>query len=277
MQSWSPGRGWVRAEVLVVLALSLGRSAVYSLLALTEALAAGPLSTQSTALNPSLQENPWLDLLRQLLSIGFTLAPVGLVVLLLAATAGSLRQALGDLGLDLARPARDLLHGVLITAGIGIPGLAVYYLGRLLGATVEVVPAALDTHWWTVPVLVLHALTGDSHVVELASNDGYLLQYFAGVKWHLANPAVADGAPFGAEIERLGWSPRAIVLASAVLRGAYHTYQGIGPGLANLVMGLVFGAWYLRTRRTMPLVIAHTLLDVVAFVGYALLKGVLGL
>ena len=55
MQSWSPGRGWVRAEVLVVLALSLGRSAVYSLLALAEALAAGPLSTQSTALNPSLQ------------------------------------------------------------------------------------------------------------------------------------------------------------------------------------------------------------------------------
>ena len=35
-------------------------------------------------------------------------------------------------------------------------------------------------------------------------------------------------------------------------------------------MGLVFGAWYLRTRRTMPLVIAHTLLDVVAFVGYPL-------
>src|SRR5690606_41096342 len=62
-------------------------------------------------------------------------------------------------------------------------------------------------------------------------------------------------------LERLGWSPRAIVLASAVLRGAYHTYQGIGPGLANLVMGLVFGTWYLRTRRTLPLIIAHTLLD----------------
>ena len=67
------------------------------------------------------------------------------------------------------------------------------------------------------------------------------------------------------------------MLASAVLRGAYHTYQGVGPGLANLVMGLVFGTWYLRTRRAMPLVIAHTLLDVVAFVGYALLKDVLGI
>ncbi|MDN5822585.1 MAG: CPBP family intramembrane metalloprotease, partial [Brachybacterium sp.] len=60
-------------------------------------------------------------------------------------------------------------------------------------------------------------------------------------------------------------------------RGAYHTYQGVGPGLANLVMGLVFGQWYRRTRRTLPLVIAHTLLDVFAFVGYALLQDALGL
>ena len=42
-----------------------------------------------------------------------------------------------------------------------------------------------------------------------------------------------------------------------------------------VVMGLVFGEWYRRTRRTMPLVIAHTLLDVFAFVGYALLQDVI--
>ena len=60
-----------------------------------------------------------------------------------------------------------------------------------------------------------------------------------------------------------------------MLRGAYHTYQGIGPGLANLAMGLVFGEFYRRTRRTMPLVVAHTLIDVFAFVGYALLKNLI--
>src|SRR5699024_12227739 len=49
--------------------------------------------------------------------------------------------------------------------------------------------------------------------------------------------------------------------------------QGVGPGLANLGMGLVFGEWYRRTRRTLPLVVAHTLIDVFAFVGYALLQG----
>jgi hypothetical protein len=34
---------------------------------------------------------------------------------------------------------------------------------------------------------------------------------------------------------------------------------------------------YLRTRRVMPLVVAHTLLDVVAFAGYHLLGDVLDL
>ena len=253
MQTLTPSRRLVRAEVLIVLALSLGRSAVYSTIALIQALAAGPLSEQSTALNSSLQENPWLDLLQQLLSIGFTLMPVALVLLLLALTAGSLHQALVDLGLDLGRPLRDLLHGVLIAAGIGVPGLAIYYLGRALGATVEVVPAALDTHWWTLPVLVLHAVK--NAVLEEVIVVGYLFQ----------------------RLERLGWSPRRIIIASALLRGAYHTYQGVGPGIANLVMGLVFGEWYRRTRRTMPLIIAHTLLDVVAFVGYALLKDVISI
>ena len=253
METIAPSRSWLRAEVLIVLALSLGRSAVYSLLSLVRALASGPLSGQSTALNSSLQENPWLDLLYQLLSIAFTLTPVALVVLLLALTAGSLRQALRDLGLDPGRRLQDLRDGVLLTAGIGLPGLAIYYLGRLLGATVEVIPAALDAHWWTVPVLVLHAVK--NAVLEEVIVVGYLFQ----------------------RLERLGWSGRRIIVVSALLRGAYHTYQGIGPGLANLVMGLVFGEWYRRTRRTLPLIIAHTLLDVVAFVGYALLRDVLGL
>ena len=247
----TPSRAWLHAEVLIVLGLSLGRSAVYSLLALAQALAAGPLSEQSTALNSSLREDPWLDLLHQLLSVTFALVPVALVMLLLTLTAGSLRQALQDLGMDLGRPLRDLAHGVLLTSGIGVPGLAIYYLGRLLGATVEVIPAALDTHWWTLPVLVLHAVK--NAVLEEVIVVGYLFQ----------------------RLERLGWSARRIIVVSAVLRGAYHTYQGVGPGLANLVMGLVFGEWYRRTRRTLPLVIAHTVLDVFAFVGYALLRDVI--
>ena len=57
-----------------------------------------------------------------------------------------------------------------------------------------------------------------------------------------------------------------------LIRGSYHLYQGFGGFVGNLVMGIIFGWFYTRTKRVMPLVVAHTILDVVAFVGYALLK-----
>ena len=69
---------------------------------------------------------------------------------------------------------------------------------------------------------------------------------------------------------------RLALVLSALLRGSYHLYQGFGAFLGNAVMGLVLGAYYQRRGRVMPLVVAHTLLDVVAFVGYTLAKGRLG-
>jgi membrane protease YdiL (CAAX protease family) len=35
-------------------------------------------------------------------------------------------------------------------------------------------------------------------------------------------------------------------------------------------MGLIFGAIYLRTQRLAPLIVAHVLIDITAFVGYPL-------
>ena len=61
-----------------------------------------------------------------------------------------------------------------------------------------------------------------------------------------------------------------IILVSAVIRGSYHLYQGFGGFIGNLIMGLIFGLIYLRFKRVAPLVVAHTLLDIGAFVGYAL-------
>ena len=62
----------------------------------------------------------------------------------------------------------------------------------------------------------------------------------------------------------------AVIAASALLRGAYHLYQGVGAGFGNLAMGVIFAAWFLRTGRVWPLVIAHFLIDAVAFTGYPL-------
>ena len=69
---------------------------------------------------------------------------------------------------------------------------------------------------------------------------------------------------------------RVAVLASSLLRGGYHLYQGYAAGLGNLVMGVVFSYVWLRTGRLWPLIVAHTLIDAVAFVGYTLAAGQLG-
>jgi hypothetical protein len=78
-------------------------------------------------------------------------------------------------------------------------------------------------------------------------------------------------------LEELRWPAWAVLGTSAVLRGTYHLYQGFGPFLGNVAMGVIFGAFYRRYRRVMPLVVAHTVLDVVAFVGYELFGSAVGL
>lgn len=240
-------RAWRRrltAEVWIVLGLSLGKSGVYALVNIVARLTADtPLAQQQATLNASRSERPYLDLVYQLLSIGFALVPVALALYLLSANG---RSAVRRIGLDRARPGRDVAVGVGLAALIGLPGLGLYVAGRALGITVEVQAEALNAAWWTVPVLVLAAL--QNALLEEVVVVGYLME----------------------RLRELRWRTPAILVASALLRGSYHLYQGIGPFIGNVVMGLVFAEYYRRRRRTFPLVVAHTVLDVVAFVGYAL-------
>jgi membrane protease YdiL (CAAX protease family) len=73
-------------------------------------------------------------------------------------------------------------------------------------------------------------------------------------------------------LRQIGWNVWATIVTSAVIRGSYHLYQGFGQALGNVVMGLVFGYWFTKTKRVLPLIVAHTILDVIVFVGYAVLK-----
>ncbi|WP_082659177.1 CPBP family intramembrane glutamic endopeptidase [Cellulomonas sp. B6] len=245
----APGERAVRrrlgTEVWIVLGLSLGKSAVYAVVSLVAKLTAGPpLASQTATLNASQSPRPYLDLTYQLLSIGFVLVPVALALYLLSANG---RSATRRIGLDGRRPLRDLGIGVALAAVIGIPGLGLYAAGRALGVTVDVQAAALNAAWWTVPVLILAAL--QNALLEEVVVVGYLME----------------------RLRELRWSTPAIIAASALLRGSYHLYQGWGPFVGNVVMGVVFAEYYRRRRRVMPLVVAHTVLDVVAFVGYTLL------
>lgn len=240
-----PGRRRLTAEVWIVLGLSLGQSGVYALLRLWERLTREvPLAQQSTTLNPQQSPRPWLDLTYQLVGIGFALVPVALALFLLS---GSGRSAVRTIGLDAARPGRDLAVGVGLAAAVGIPGLGLYLATRALGLTVQINPSGLEPHWWAVPVLVVSAL--QNALLEEVVAVGYLLERLRTLRW---------GVP-------------AMIVASALLRGSYHLYQGPGMAAGNVVMGVLFAWWYLRTRRVMPLVVAHTLLDVGSFVGFAVL------
>ncbi|TFC33738.1 CPBP family intramembrane glutamic endopeptidase [Cryobacterium sp. TMT2-14] len=224
--------------------MSLGASALYSIISIIARLTdARPLSEQSATLNGSQSPREWLDFSYQFLGIFFALFAVALVLYLLWLPGQS---PFRRLGFDFTQPGRDLMRGFGLVLVIGIPGLGLYLAGRSLGFTVAIVPSPLDTFWWTIPILVLSALR--SALVEELIVVGYLFT----------------------RLRELGWSTWTIIVSSALLRGSYHLYQGIGPFFGNAAMGVLFGWCYLRWGRTMPLVIAHWILDIVSFVGYPL-------
>ncbi len=239
------------AEIWIVLGLSLGASAVYAVISLSAKLTAGkPLAQQTATLNASQSPRPYVDLAYQLADVAFTLVPVALVFWLLSAGG---RSAAARLGLAPRKPLLDLAFGAGLAALIGLPGLGFYFAGRALGLTADVVASALEPHWWAVPVLFLQAIK--NALIEEIVAVGYLTT----------------------RLRELRWAPWAIVGTSAVLRGSYHLYQGFGPFFGNAIMGVIFAEWFRRTGRTGPLIIAHTLLDLVAFVGYQLFADQLGL
>jgi uncharacterized protein len=232
----------ILAEITLVLGLSLGMSALYSIVGIAVRLArTTALSEQTTTLNRPLSEFEWADATYQLLGIISSLVPVALVVFLLW---NSRSPHLGALGLDARRPGRDVLSGVGLAALIGIPGLGVYLIGRELDLTLTVVPTALNTYWWTLGMLILLALRAG--ILEEVIAVGYLFNRLR----LLHVPVVA------------------IIVIQALLRATYHLYQGFGAFVGNFIMGLIFGYVYAKTGRLAPLIVGHTLIDVVAFVGY---------
>lgn len=235
-------RGLLRWEILCVLALSLGAAAVSATISFLGVLTEPQSLAEQTAslVRPRAeQERPWLDLSWQLFAVANALVPVLLVAYLLRRSG----ESSATIGFDVRRPGFDLGTGALLAALIGLSGLVLYVVSWRLGLTVTIEPSTLAGNWWDVPVLVLQA--AKNGILEEVIVVGYLLH----------------------RLGQLGWTPWKAVLASSVLRAFYHLYQGVGMFFGNLVMGLVFGWFYLRYGRVMPLVVAHTVIDVVAFVG----------
>lgn len=254
--------------MLLVAGVSLGQSAVYAAVRLADMLTRAPLKDSTASLNNSQSTRAVFDLVYQLLGIGFTLVPVALALYLMWLDGqGSVRERLGlgrASGRDAGRGGAgfggavragrraawgDAWRAVALFVLIGAGTLAVYAAGRALGVTAQISTNNLNAAWWTVPVLLLQAVKNG--VLE----EVLLLGFF----WD--------------RLEKLRWSPWAIIVGLAVFRGSYHLYQGFGPFVGNVLMGLIFGWLYMRRRRVMPFVGAHFLLDAVGFLAPGILRG----
>jgi membrane protease YdiL (CAAX protease family) len=236
----------LRWEIFAVFAVSLGASGLNALLDLIGSLLAPQaLGSQQALLVGSLAANHWLDLSLQLAGIAEALAPVVLVLYLMARSG----EPPSVMGLDPSEPVADTLRGAVLAALIGGTGLALYLTAFHLGISLNVVPESLPAVWWRIPVLILSA--AHDGILEEILVVGYLLR----------------------RLDQLGWAPWKAIVFSAVLRGSYHLYQGFGAFVGNAAMGVIFGILYRRWGRVTPLIIAHTLIDAVAFVGYAALHG----
>lgn len=243
-------RSTLVTETVLVLLLSLGASAIYSILSIIRDLqSAVALNQQTSSLNNAQAAQSWLDLTYQLVGVALGVVPALLAIHLLAR---EIRRPTDYLGIDRRHWRTDLAWGAGMAALIGIPGLGLYVAARDLGFNTTVVAADLGSHWWVAPVLLLSA--AQNAIVEEVVMIGYLY-----TRWSQA-----------------GWALPVIVVCSALIRGSYHLYQGFGGFAGNIVMGLILGTVYLRTRRILPLIITHTILDSVAFVGYALLVNHVG-
>jgi membrane protease YdiL (CAAX protease family) len=241
----------LRWEIFAVFAVSLGASGVSAFVSLIGSLTATvSLSHQQVTLNGSQAPGrPVLDLFLQLVSIASAVAPVVLALYLLVRAGDGAGDGMKCIGMDRTRPLRDFLGGAALAALIGGSGLGLYFIAYKSGIAVNIVAENEPDIWWRYPVLLLSAV--QNGLLEEVLVTGYLLT----------------------RLRKLGVRPWVAIVAAAVLRGSYHLYQGFGGFLGNAIMGLIFGTLFLRWRRVIPMIIAHTLIDAVAFIGYALLAG----
>lgn len=218
-------------EILLVLAVTFGTSGIRAALRLVDSLQRAPLNTQSTTLVDAQSQTHWLDLALQATSALTLFAWGGLAWYLLGERWRGPRWG-------------DLARGAGFAALIGLPGLAFYVAAVHLGLSKVVVPSTSAVQ---IPTSLLWALAngfGEELVVV-----AYLCT----------------------RLRQLGWKPGQFIAASAVLRGSYHLYQGVSAGVGNIVMGVVFAYYFHKTGRVWPLVLAHFLIDAVAYIAYPLL------
>src|ERR1700693_800236 len=135
-------RRTLRLEVVIVLAVTFGLSAVTAVLQLVDSVLR-ILSKQKIPLIPRRSYFDLVDLGLNLASIAELLAWGALGLYLLA------RSGIGPRDIGLARPRwrPDVLGGIGLALLIGIPGLGLYLLARIVGLSAALSPTIRASRW----------------------------------------------------------------------------------------------------------------------------------
>jgi len=241
-----PGRRLLGTEVLIVLALSYGMAGLYALVDLLRGylVVHQPLSQQAAVVAAPAAPQAWLDITYQGLDIASTLAPVLLVAYLLVRSG----ESMSTIGVDGSRPGDDARWSLGLAAIVGGIGLGLLYAAKALGINRDIIVGNGANRWWDVVLLVAQA--AKTAIGEEVIVCGYLLHRF----------------------RQLGWRDDRSLVASSAVRGSYHLYQGWGGFGGNFILGLFFGRIFQKRGRVVPFIVAHFVIDAIAFVGYVELK-----
>jgi membrane protease YdiL (CAAX protease family) len=107
------------------------------------------------------------------------------------------------------------------------------------------------------------ALNSTSHNVDFLSS---MLSVW-GVLFVILNPFFEEliaRAYVISEIQFLTGSSALAVLFSVLLQSSYHLYQGLVPALLTTSLFAVFSLYYVKTKRIMPVILAHMFFDFLA-------------
>jgi hypothetical protein len=156
---------------------------------------------------------------------------------------------MATIGVDGIQPADDTRWSLVLAAIVGGVGLGLLYAAKALGINRNIIVGSGANRWWDVVLLVAQA--AKTAIGEEVVVCGYLLLRF----------------------RQMGWGDNQSLVVSSVVRGSYHLYQGWGGFGGNFVLGLFFGRIFQKyRRRVMPFIVAHFIVDAIAFVGYVYLK-----
>lgn len=237
-------------EIFIVLMLTLGENAVRALLKIVS-LATQPnlglnnLNGHTVVMSGVYSEQIWYDWALHLMTLFFSCVPVVLIVWLFHNSNVNVRELW-------AKSTHwihwtDFLRATAMACFVGGLGILFYLGSHYMGfaATITVGDSLETWRYWV--FLLMDSLS--TSILEEFVVVGYLL----------------------VRLCQLGWRVEVALVLSSLFRGMYHLYQGLWGFIGNFFMGLAFGYLYLRWGRIMPLVIAHFIMDGIAFMGLALL------